>query len=158
MCVHMQQLSAHQLVPAVIVPQPGGLPALRQLSIHWPGTVAWTTASRPWEELLPALSKLDFVVGTQLCLENRGLSVLPSLRQLSLADGTLELSACFTSEWLPPSVTSLWLPNAGIRGIPATVSLLTSLRRQATALCRALGRRLSCCCPAGPIATLQLFT
>lgn len=127
--LQMQQLSANQLVPAVVVPQPSGLTALRSLMIQWPGTATWTTAARPWQELLPALTKLEFVAGTQLCLQFQGLCILPSLRQFSLADGTLELSTCSTP-WLPPTVTSLCLADAGIRGIPATVSSLTGLRRQ----------------------------
>lgn len=129
LALQMQLLSANQLVPAVVVP-PCGLPALRQLTIEWPGTAMWTTAAQPWQQLLPALNKLDFVLGTQLCLENRGLCVLPSLREFSMANGTLELSACL-SPWLPPTLTSLWLSAAGIRGIPSTVTHLTSLRRRA---------------------------
>lgn len=130
MGLRMQQLSANQLVLAVVVPQPQGLPALRQLTIEWPGTAMWTTAARPWQELLPALTKLEFVQGTQLCLENRGLCVLHKLREFGLADGTLDLAACPpASPWLPPTVTSLCLANAGVRGIPATVTCLTSLRR-----------------------------
>lgn len=129
--LRMQQLSANQLVLAVVVPQPQGLPALRQLTIEWPGTAMWTTAARPWQELLPALTKLEFVQGTQLCLENRGLCVLHKLREFGLADGTLDLAACPpASPWLPPTVTSLCLANASVRGIPATVTCLTSLRRQ----------------------------
>ncbi|PRW39121.1 adenylate cyclase [Chlorella sorokiniana] len=127
LALQMQLLSANQLVPAVVVPQPSGLPALHQLTIEWPGTAMWTTAARPWPELLPALTKLDFGLGTQLCLENQGLSILPSLREFSLSNGTLELSACL-SPWLPDTVTSLWLSAAGIRGIPATVTHLTRLR------------------------------
>jgi hypothetical protein len=47
LALQMQLLSANQLVPAVVVPQPSGLPALHQLTIEWPGTAMWTTAARP---------------------------------------------------------------------------------------------------------------
>lgn len=70
------------------------------------------------------------------------LFLLPRLLEFELTDGTLlgDLSAG-KRPWLPPSLTSLALCNAGLRELPGVLRHLPLLRRCAAA------RALLCGCP-----------
>ncbi|KAL4440373.1 hypothetical protein ABPG75_003374 [Micractinium tetrahymenae] len=119
-------------LPALLLVPPGGafggggvaLPALRQLSIQWPGAAVLCFASAP---PLPALRRLSLPDGTDLSVPAATLlGPLPAqLAQFELCDGSLSVER---GPWLPPSLSALCLAGARLRCLPDVLTHLPQLR------------------------------
>lgn len=141
-----------------------GPPHLRRLVLEWPGSFAWHPALA-----LPALTRLCFPQGTRVVVDGRmNFAACCPLLEFEAQDGSLmglplpdppaDGSAWVPPPWLPPSVTSLCLCNANLRGLAGALHLLPNLRRHARGGGPAARDRMTGhgACSVAPAGVLQL--
>lgn len=150
-------LSPHFMLPVLSGDDRPPLP-LARLAIGCPAEVSM----QDYGARLASLTRLELSQCSFEADRLQTVAVLPPplmqlqrLLELELCDGTLlgDLSAN-KRPWLPPSLTSLALCNAGLRELPGVLRFLPALRRWALAcVCVAPG---CCCCRPPPAACRPL--
>lgn len=122
-------------LPGLILPQaPDSAPLpLARLSVCWSGFAIFELL---YPSQLASLTRLHFLQGTTLGAGAvsregvHGMHSLPALKEFALTDGSLAGSPeALGKPWLPPTLTSLILGNAGVRELPGVLRHLPKLRR-----------------------------
>lgn len=138
-------LSCEKLLKPSAAGPAAARPALRALSVEWPGPVLLDVGLG----LGPTAGLTSLVYSCQLLHVMRwGIDLgypnhhlLPPLQKFAFSDGSLDSGWPLQLPWLPPSLTLLSLDGASVRELPPLLAHLPALRRCAGALAPPCGRR-----------------